>query len=205
MQLFYTLELQKNDMMLKKKRFSKSEKGETVTMDRQPLKKLVLIGFMGTGKSTVSKLLAGKLGWKRVDGDEEIERLENRLIADIFTADGEAGFRVIETKVLEAILASEESSVIATGGGAVLSEVNRELMLSKGFVVALKASPEQIIERVKTDTARPLLQGDAEERVNLLLEQRKHAYDFAHLTIDTTNMSAEEVVEAILAQHMISQ
>ncbi|WP_169083197.1 shikimate kinase [Paenibacillus sp. PL91] len=173
-------------------------------MERLPLKKLVLIGFMGTGKSTVSKLLAEKLGWKRVDGDEEIERLENRLISDIFAADGEAGFRVIETNVLETILASEESSVIATGGGAVLSEINRELMLSKGFVVALKASPEQIIARVKTDTARPLLQGDAEERVNLLLEQRKHAYDFAHLTIDTTNMSAEEVVAAILTQHMIS-
>lgn len=204
MQLFYTLESQKNDMMLKKKWFSMSEKGETVTMERLPLKKLVLIGFMGTGKSTVSKLLAEKLGWKRVDGDEEIERLENRLISDIFAADGEAGFRVIETNVLETILASEESSVIATGGGAVLSEINRELMLSKGFVVALKASPEQIIARVKTDTARPLLQGDAEERVNLLLEQRKHAYDFAHLTIDTTNMSAEEVVAAILAQHMIS-
>ncbi|WP_053377758.1 shikimate kinase [Paenibacillus sp. FJAT-27812] len=173
-------------------------------MDRQPLKKLVLIGFMGTGKSTVSKLLAEKLDWKRVDGDEEIERLENRLISDIFAADGEAGFRIIETKVLDTILTSEECSVIATGGGAVLSEVNRELMLSKGFVVALKASSEQIIARVKNDTARPLLEGNAVERVNLLLEQRKHAYDFAHLTIDTTDMSAEEVVDAILAQHVIS-
>jgi shikimate kinase len=203
MQLFYTLELQKNDMMLKKIGFSKNEKGETVTMDRQPLKKLVLIGFMGTGKSTVSKLLAEKLGWNRIDGDEEIERLEDRLISDIFAVDGEAGFRIIETKVLDSILASEECSVIATGGGAVLSEVNRELMLSKGFVVALKASSEQIIARVINDTARPLLEGNAVERVNLLLEQRKHAYDFAHLTIDTTDMSAEEVVDAILAQHML--
>ncbi|MEV5024934.1 shikimate kinase [Paenibacillus sp. LPE1-1-1.1] len=169
-------------------------------MERQLWNKLVLIGFMGTGKSTVSKLLAEKLGWKRVDGDEEIERLENKRISDIFATDGEAGFREIETKVLDLILASGDSCVVATGGGAVLREVNRELMLSKGYVVALKANPEQIIARVKSDNARPLLQGDAEERVNLLLEQRKHAYDFAHLTIDTTNMSAEEVVATILAQ-----
>lgn len=187
-------------MMLKKKRFSKNEKGETVTMERQQLKKLVLIGFMGTGKSTVSRLLAGKLGWKRVDGDEEIERLEEKTISDIFAADGEAGFRVIETRVLETILTSGEYAVVATGGGAVLSEVNRKLMLNNGFVVALKASPEQIIARVKTDTERPLLQDDAAKRVNLLLAQRKHAYDFAHLTVDTTNMSAEEVVETILEQ-----
>ena len=192
-------------MMLKKKWFSKNEKGETVTMERQQLKKLVLIGFMGTGKSTVSRLLSEKLGWKRVDGDEEIERLENKRISDIFAADGEAGFRVIETRVLETILASEENAVVATGGGAVLSAVNRELMLNKGFVVALKASPEQIIARVKSDTERPLLQGDAVERVNLLLAQRKHAYDFAHLTIDTTNMSAEEVVAAIWEQLDIQQ
>lgn len=189
--------------MLKKKRFSKNEKGETVTMERQQLKKLVLIGFMGTGKSTVSRLLAGKLGWKRVDGDEEIERLEEKTISDIFAADGEAGFRVIETRVLETILTSGEYAVVATGGGAVLSEVNRKLMLNNGFVVALKASPEQIIARVKTDTERPLLQDDAAERVNLLLAQRKHAYDFAHLTVDTTNMSAEEVVETILEQWLL--
>lgn len=190
-------------MMLKKKRISKNEKGETVTMERQQLKKLVLIGFMGTGKSTVSRLLAGKLGWKRVDGDEEIERLEEKTISDIFAADGEVGFRVIETRVLETILTSGEYAVVATGGGAVLSEVNRKLMLNNGFVVALKASPEQIIARVKTDTERPLLQDDAAERVNLLLAQRKHAYDFAHLTVDTTNMSAEEVVETILEQWLL--
>ncbi|OMF37573.1 shikimate kinase [Paenibacillus sp. FSL H8-0548] len=169
-------------------------------MVRQKPNKLVLIGFMGTGKSTVSKLLAEKLGWMRVDVDEEIERSENKRISDIFAADGEASFRAIELNVLASILESGDSSVVATGGGAVLSSVNRELMLSKGFVVALKASPEQILARVKTDSARPLLQGDAAERVNVLLEQRKHAYDFAHLSVDTTNLSADAVVEVILEQ-----
>lgn len=177
-----------------------NEKGETVTMGRQQLSKLVLIGFMGTGKSTVSKLLSEKVGCTRIDGDEEIEKLENKRVSDIFASDGEAGFRIIETKVLGTILEREDTCVVATGGGAVLSPINRELMLKNGFVVALKASPDQIIARVKTDPERPLLQGDAEERVNLLLKQREHAYDFAHFTIDTTNMSVEEVVAAILEQ-----
>lgn len=177
-----------------------TEKGEKATMDRQPLNKLVLIGFMGTGKSTVSKLLSQELGCKRVDGDEEIERLENKLISDIFAQDGEAGFRLIETRVLDMILADEEPAIVATGGGAVLSADNRELMMSRSFVVALKASPEQIIARVQSDAARPLLQGDAAERVNTLLEQRKNAYDFAHFTIDTTELTAEEVVSAIVEQ-----
>ncbi|NIK75770.1 shikimate kinase [Paenibacillus castaneae] len=169
-------------------------------MERQYSNKLVLIGFMGTGKSTVSKLLSEQLGWKRVDGDEEIERLEKKLISEIFASDGEAGFRLIETKVLDMILSDEEPAVVATGGGAVLSETNRQLMLSKGFVVALKASPEQILARVNADTARPLLQGNAEERVNALLEQRKNVYDFAHLTVDTTAMTASEVVSSIMKQ-----
>ncbi|WP_028611168.1 shikimate kinase [Paenibacillus harenae] len=169
-------------------------------MGRQRFNKLVLIGFMGTGKSTVSRLLSEQLGWKRIDGDEEIERLEGRTISDIFAADGEAGFRAIETKVLEALLKDEAPAIIATGGGAVLSEYNRELMLNHACVVALKANPEQIIARVKSDTSRPLLQGNAAERVHLLLEQRKNAYDFANLTVDTTGMTADEVVAAILLE-----
>ncbi|WP_424765908.1 shikimate kinase [Paenibacillus sp. sgz302251] len=180
-----------------------NEKGETFTMERQQKNKLVLIGFMGTGKSTVSKLLSKKLGWTRIDGDEEIERLAGRSISEIFATDGEAGFRVIETNVLASLLDHKEPAVVATGGGAVLSPYNRELMLSKSYVVALKASPEQIIARVKSDTARPLLLGDATERVNLLLEQRKNAYDFAHLTIDTTYMTADEVVAAVLEQYIL--
>lgn len=177
-----------------------NESGGMIKMETQRFNKLVLIGFMGTGKSTVSKLLAQKLGCTRVDADEEIEKLENRRISDIFTVDGEAGFRVIETKVLVNILDAEELAVVATGGGAVLSNYNKELMLGKGFVVALTANSEQIIARVKSDTERPLLQGNAEEKVRLLLEQRKDAYHFAHVTVDTTDLTAEEVVSVIMEQ-----
>lgn len=174
-------------------------------MQCEKTNKLVLIGFMGTGKSTVSRLLSEKLGWRRIDGDEEIERREGRRISDIFANEGEAAFRAIETKVLESLLLESGPAVIATGGGAVLSSYNCELMLGHSFVAALKASPEQIFERVKNDSSRPLLQGDAGERVKLLLEQRKNAYDFAHLTVDTTLLSAEEVVETILQQWSCKQ
>jgi shikimate kinase len=199
MQLFYTLVFKKNDMIL----WNMCEdtmviKGGSATMERQLGNKLILVGFMGTGKSTVSKLLAGRLEWERVDVDEQIVSRAGQSISDIFAESGEEGFRDIESDVLASILADEASSVIATGGGAVLREANRNLMLASGLVVALKADAAQIIDRVQSDDARPLLQGDAASRVNTLLEQRKHAYDFAHITVDTTSLTADEVVAVIM-------
>ncbi|GKU78453.1 shikimate kinase [Paenibacillus sp. L3-i20] len=162
--------------------------------------KLILIGFMGTGKSSVSRLLAEQLGCIRVDVDEEIERVENKTVATIFENKGEENFREIESQVLHGLLTNPGSSVIATGGGAVLREINRKVMLEKGYVVALKASPDQIISRVINDESRPLLNGDVKNRVYSLLEQRKTAYDFAHMAIDTTELSVEDVVANIVRE-----
>jgi len=167
-------------------------------MSQEQLNNIVLVGFMGTGKSTVGALLAKQLGWEVVDVDAEIVKSEGRAISDIFQTEGEAAFRAIETAMLEKLLIDQRKLLIATGGGAVLAERNCELMLQHGLVVALLASAEQIVERVKHDTGRPLLQGDVEERVKLLMEQRKHAYDFAPVAIDTTAMSAAEVAAAIV-------
>ncbi|WP_274650445.1 shikimate kinase [Paenibacillus humicola] len=158
---------------------------------------VVLVGFMGTGKSTVGKLLAERIGFRYIDADAEIVRREGRDIPAIFSESGEAAFRAAETGALEAIFARDEPSVVATGGGAVLLPRNRELMLRHGFVAALTADPERIISRVKEDASRPLLQGDLRERVYRLLEERKTAYDFAHLTIDTTLLDALQVAEKI--------
>lgn len=170
--------------------------------------KLVLVGFMGTGKSSVSRLLAERLNVSRADSDEAVERAESRAISDIFATDGEEAFRDMETRELRRLMESNQPMVIATGGGAVLREENRSLMLAHGFVTALTAHPEQIITRVMQDESRPLLQGGVRDRVYQLLEKRKDAYDFAHLTVDTTELSVEEVVDRIVNawnQHSASQ
>lgn len=162
--------------------------------------KIVLVGFMGTGKSTVSRLLAERLGWQRIDSDEEIERRSGKKIAALFAEGGEDYFRDVETATLQALMALEQPAVIATGGGAVLRESNRTCMLDNAFVVALKADEAHIVARVGNDPSRPLLQGDAAANVRRLLDARRTAYDFATLSIDTTGLSPDDVCSAIIKQ-----
>ncbi|CAM4255127.1 shikimate kinase [Paenibacillus tarimensis] len=159
--------------------------------------KIVLIGFMGTGKSTVAKVLEERLGLPAIDLDAAVTAREGRTIADIFAARGEAYFRKVESEVLASAMTADSPSVIATGGGAVLAEANRSIMLENGFVAALKADAEHIIARVRHDKGRPLLEGDVEHRVRSLLESRRSAYDFAHLIIDTTDLTPERVADRI--------
>ncbi|QMV40320.1 shikimate kinase [Cohnella cholangitidis] len=160
---------------------------------------IIIVGFMGTGKSTVSRLLSERLGWESKDTDEEIERLAGRSIKQMFAEDGEQVFRDWESRVLKDIL-SRGRQVVATGGGAVLRESNRRAMLSGGWVVSLTADKASLIRRVTSSAAagtRPLLAGDAEERVSTLLETRRHAYDFAHVAVDTSKRSPAEVAELL--------
>jgi len=161
------------------------------------VRNVILVGFMGTGKSTVAAELAGRLGWSWVDLDAEIERHEGCTIAELFDRRGEAYFRRAETEALKRELAGRSGRVIATGGGAVLAEHNRRTMLENGLVVALTATPETIVRRVKGDPSRPLLRGDVEQRVRELLEKRKHAYDFAHVRIDTTDRTVSDIAAQI--------
>lgn len=158
---------------------------------------IILIGFMGTGKSTVGRILAGKLGLDFVDSDRQIEKEQGMTIPDLFRERGEAAFRAIETDTLKRLL-REGRRVIATGGGAVLAAENREAMRAGGTVVALKASPETIIRRVGESGDRPLLAGDVADNVKRLHEQRKTAYDFADLSVATDGLTADEVAERIL-------
>ncbi|WP_068774513.1 shikimate kinase [Paenibacillus sp. FJAT-26967] len=162
-------------------------------------KNLVLIGFMGTGKTTVGLKLAEDLGWRMVDTDEEIVKKAGMSIPDLFAAHGEAYFRSLEREVIEEVLAGRDQ-VVSTGGGAVLAETNRKIMRNNGFVTALTASVETIVERVQNDQNRPLLQGDVEERVRTMLQLRQDAYSFADLTIDTSSLSVAEIVRCILME-----
>ncbi|BBI34579.1 shikimate kinase [Cohnella abietis] len=161
---------------------------------------IIIVGFMGTGKSTVSRLLSDRLGWESVDTDEEIERVAGRSIKQIFSEDGEVIFRDWESKVIENVL-NQGKRVVATGGGAVLRESNRRKMLAGGWVVALTADKQSLIRRVTSAAAagtRPLLAGDAEERVTTLLETRRNAYDFAHVMVDTSKRSPSEVADLLI-------
>lgn len=160
---------------------------------------IVLVGFMGTGKTTVGLALADRLGWQFINTDDEIEKKQGMTISDMFAKLGEPVFRRAESEVIQASLEGA-SIIVATGGGAVLAEQNRTVMKDRGYVVALMADAETIIERVSQDQNRPLVQGNVTERVHTLLESRKHAYDFADRMIDTSKLTVQEIVDVIVAE-----
>jgi shikimate kinase len=173
------------------------EKKEGISMQRN---NIVLVGFMGTGKSTVGRFLAEKLSWELIDTDHYIEKQAEMSIAELFSMHGEPYFREIETRAIQEIM-GKSNQVIATGGGAVLAEVNRTSLKENGFVVALTASIETILQRVGGDRNRPLLQGKATEVVPQLLQKRKHAYDFADFTISTDRLRIEFIAQRLLVAY----
>ena len=177
-----------------------TEEQEVSLVSDQARGNIILIGMMGTGKSTVGMLVAETLGYEFVDLDHMIGEHEGRRIAEIFTNSGEEYFRKVESAMLKRALLNE-GNVISTGGGSVLAHENTSLMLTSGLVVALTAAAEEIISRVGADANRPLLAGNAEERVRRLLEQRKDAYLFAHCTVDTSGLSAAQVSQHILMHY----
>lgn len=132
---------------------------------------------MGAGKSTIGPLLAEELGWPFYDTDHEIESRTGVDIPWIFDVEGEAGFRRRESEMLE-ILSVEKPLVLATGGGIVLAEENRRLMRSRGVVVYLSATLEQLVARTSRDRKRPLLQGGSvREKIRSLMAERAPLYE----------------------------
>ncbi len=160
---------------------------------------LVLIGFMGSGKSSVGRLAAKALGFQFIDTDQAVVDRTGRQIAEIFATDGEAAFRVLETEAI-ASLAHLHRCVISTGGGAALLPKNREQLRSLGFVVCLTASEEVLFERVSRNAKRPLLQtSNPRETLSELMKARRAVYaETAHWTLDTTLLPQTEVVEALI-------
>lgn len=168
-----------------------------IMLDKRFDSNIVLIGFMGTGKSTVGASIAAKLDYAFVDLDEEIVQQEGRSIPEIFDEDGEIYFRDAESRALANLL-TKDHIVIATGGGCVLRDKNCNMMYERGFVVHLTADIDTIVDRVKGDQNRPLLQGDASERVRSLMTARQGKYDFAHTVIPTDDMRVEELSDAVI-------
>jgi shikimate kinase len=169
-------------------------------VDTPPPENVVLIGFMGSGKSSIGRLAAKALGYQFVDTDQLIVERSGRQISEIFAEDGEEAFRELETAVIRSLVHLNRS-VISTGGGAVIRAVNREMLRHAGFVVCLTASEDVIFERVSRNSKRPLLQCDNPRAViSQLLMSRREAYEAAaHCTIDTSLLSQGDAVEVLTA------
>lgn len=174
----------------------------TVDMNKNDarIRNIVLTGFMGTGKSTVGRLLARRLGFAFLDLDELIEKEAGMPVKDIFSSLGEAGFRALESRAIEKLSSGSLGSdlVVSTGGGAVVREENRARLKSFGTLVCLKASPEEILRRVGNRPERPLLFGpDREEKLHALFSERRASYADCDFEVDTTGHSVEEVAGII--------
>jgi shikimate kinase len=164
-----------------------------------PERRVILTGFMGSGKSSVGAALAGKLTCRFVDLDSEIVAITGCQINEIFLRDGEAAFRLLESRQLERLLSECEKGVIATGGGAVIEDRNRRLMRKYGVTVNLKVSLEHVMTRLHGCTNRPLLAGgSAPERIKALMEAREDFYADADIQIDTDGKSVEDVAMEII-------
>lgn len=160
---------------------------------------IVLIGFMGTGKSSIGIRLAQKLHRDFIDMDKEIEKVNNLSVSEIFRRYGEVRFRS-EEKVMAVKLAKKDNLVIATGGGVVLEPDNIKILKENGFMICLQARPEDIFARVnRKKTIRPLLQKISNpEQIAKMLEDRKEYYKCADINIDTSEKNIDMIVNEIL-------
>jgi shikimate kinase len=174
--------------------------------------KLILTGFIATGKSSVGPLLARRLGWEFVDSDDVIVARAGKTIARIFADDGEARFRQLEREVIAHLAGDRRRcpqchgphpEVIATGGGAIVDEANCTALKRTGMIVCLTARPEVVAARVeRSKNPRPKLSEGGQpllERVRALLAERADAYARADLSVDTSDLSVEQVVDRVIS------
>ena len=169
-----------------------------------PCPHLVLVGLMGTGKSTVGRRIAHKLGWEFLDTDDEVCRTTGRTIRQIFEEQGEAEFRRIEHQVFSQALSSTRPHVIAAAGGVVVRPDNRELLATVPVVVWLTAPLSVLLERIgarssKAEGHRPLIDGDPATRLQKLYSEREALYrEVSTIEIDVSGSDIAEVIDRIL-------
>ena len=160
---------------------------------------IILIGFMGCGKSSVGIRLSYQLRRTMIDTDKWIEQRQKKTIAHIFQESGEEAFRQMETECLKELIRTADRQIISVGGGLPMREENHELLKELGRVFYLKVTPETVYERVKNDTTRPLLQvEDPMERIRTLMEKRAPVYEAcADVILEASDLTLEEITEKI--------
>lgn len=152
------------------------------------MRHIILIGFMGAGKTSMGKRLAKARGIRFVDTDQMIEEQTGRIIRDIFAEDGEEYFRNLETELLLQLQKAQEPLVISVGGGLPVREINRKYLKEMGTVVYLKAEVETLVGRLQGDTTRPKLQGgDLREKIVSLMDAREGFYQDAATLVYSTD------------------
>ena len=162
---------------------------------------LLLVGMMGSGKTTVGRLLAARLGLPFLDSDAEVVRSTGRTVKEIFETDGEAAFRAEERRVLAEAVCSPEPTVVAVAGGAVLDPRNRALLRDDaGSVVWLRAGPATLARRVGHGRGRPLLRDDPRGTLTRLAAERAPLYaEVADVVVDVDRAAPVAVADAVLA------
>ena len=162
---------------------------------------LVLVGFSCSGKTTIGRILARRLGLRFVDTDRLVEQATERSIPEIFRTEGEAAFRALEREVVARICA-EQFQVISTGGGAFVDHRNRDLLRQGNLVIHLRVRPGTVVQRLRSSKGgrpRPLLEApDPLRRVTELMAARRHAYGLAHVGIDVDERSAHRIAGEIV-------
>ena len=163
---------------------------------------IVLIGFMGSGKTSVGLKLSYRLRMTVEDTDKLIERREGRSVSQVFAEQGEAYFRQQETRLLQELLACPYARIYSVGGGTPVRRENRELLRELGMVVYLQVSPEIVYNRLKGDVTRPLLQcEDPLGRIRELMEERREAYEScADVILDGDGLDMEQILDKIMTE-----
>lgn len=162
------------------------------------MKTIVLIGMMGSGKTTIGKLLGEKLTLRSIDIDVIIEQNERRTVSEIFQNEGEKYFRNIERETIKKNFTNKDL-IISLGGGAFEDQLTQKLLLKNSTVIYLKTSPNVILERIKNNTNRPLLKNQMTvEKIQSIILQRQKNYELANITILTDNKNTDKIVEEIL-------
>jgi shikimate kinase len=160
------------------------------------MKAIFLTGFMGSGKTTVGERLAEKTNLDLVDTDHYIEKKEGKTIREIFSEDGEAAFRQCEKVYLKEL--PQKNIIITTGGGIVIQKENREWMKATGFVIYLHCEPKEILDRLRNDDTRPLLDKNKQNSIIQLFNDRLPLYEEADAKVDTTNKTIDNIVDEII-------